>query len=381
MKIPLTKPYLPPGTKKAVMSVLDSGFITEGQVTKKFEKEIENFIGCKYALAVTSCTTGLELALRALNIGKGDEVIVPDYTYPATGAVPNIIGATTVIVDINMKTMLIDYNEIENAINDNTKAIIPVSLFGNPLDYERLNKIKEKHKVHIIEDSACSFGAEYNNKKVGTFADISVFSLHPRKFLTTGEGGIITTNNYDLFSWMNSYKHFGINLDSSSNKDIEFCQIGTNYKISDILTSIGLEQLKVIEDLHEKRKESVKIYIELIENKLNDECDNIRKCITIPSVTDKGDHSYQTFIILIPERNKILNDLRSKGIEVQIGSYSLHHHKAFNMNPCVKRSKSLYNSDLVYNSALALPLYYEISKEDQILVINELFNSIKSFIS
>ena len=251
MKIPLIKPYIDENIKKKVLEVLDSGYLTEGPVTKEFENSVRNYTGSKYAIAVTSCTTGLELALRVLNIREGDEVIVPDYTYPATATVVSIVGAKAVIVDVNPKSMLIDYDEIEKAITKKTKAIIPVSIFGNPLNYERLNEIKNKYNLYIIEDAACSIGAEYNGKKVGSLADISVFSFHPRKFITTGEGGMITTNNEDWADWMNSYKHFGMGK-ATERQEVEFEIIGTNYKLSNILSAIGLEQMKIINNLLEQ---------------------------------------------------------------------------------------------------------------------------------
>ena len=152
-KIPLIKPYITEEVKAKVCEVLDSGYLTEGPVTKEFEETIKNCIGCRYVLALCNCTVGLETALRATGIGPGDEVIVPDYTYPATADVVRIVGAKIVIVDVDPETMLIDYDAVEQAITPHTKAVIPVSLFGNPLDYDRLNRIKEKYDIYIIEDA------------------------------------------------------------------------------------------------------------------------------------------------------------------------------------------------------------------------------------
>lgn len=255
MKIPLIKPFIDDAVKSKLLEVLESGYLTEGPITHLFEDKFTEYIGCKHAIAVTSCTTGLEIALRALNIGPGDEVIVPDYTYPATAAVVSIVGAVPVIVDIDRETMLIDYQLIEAAITDKTKAIIPVSLFGNPLDYEKINKIKAKYKIYVIEDAACAVGAEYKSKKVGNWADISVFSFHPRKFITTGEGGMVTTNNKVWADWMNSYKHFGMNMDNIQREGVQFEMMGTNYKLSNLLSAIGLAQLEKIDVLLNRRRE------------------------------------------------------------------------------------------------------------------------------
>ncbi|MEQ9166588.1 MAG: DegT/DnrJ/EryC1/StrS aminotransferase family protein, partial [Fulvivirga sp.] len=167
MNIPLIKPFITQEIKDKVLEVLDSGYLTEGPVTREFENKLKEFLGVNNCLAVTSATTGLEVALRAFNIGLGDEVIVPDYTYPATAGVVPIVGAKAVIVDVDKHTMNIDYDAIEAAITPRTKALIPVSLFGSPLDYDRLNTIKHKHNLVIIEDAACSIGAEFKGEKVG----------------------------------------------------------------------------------------------------------------------------------------------------------------------------------------------------------------------
>ena len=371
MKIPLIKPYIPESVKDKISSILDSGYLTEGPTTKEFEEKVKDYIGCKHAIALTSCTTGLEVALRALNIGVGDEVIVPDYTYPATAAVAPIVGAKSVIVDIDKDTMNIDYDKLETAITNKTKAIIPVSLFGNPLDYNKLNAIKEKYNLYIIEDAACSIGAKYNGIKVGNFADITVFSCHPRKFITTGEGGIIATNNTEWANWMNSYKHFGMNMTPSDRGSIEFEMIGTNYKLSNILAAIGLSQMEIIDALLAKRQKLAGVYIELLEKVKN---------IGIPKVTTGGIHSYQTFSIFVKNRDEIMKKMRSIGIEAQIGTYSLHMHKAFkNNNDNIRLHKNFEHSKYAFNHCLALPMYHDMTNEEQQIVVKELLYEIQKF--
>ena len=368
MKIPLIKPYLPVGTKEAVGAVLDSGYLTEGPVTREFERHVEKYLGCRHAIAVTSCTTGLEIALRAVGIGAGDEVIVPDYTYPATASVIPIVGATAVLVDICPETMLIDYDVIESAITPKTKAIIPVSGFGNPLDYDRLNRIKEGYNLSIIEDAACSFGAEYRGTRVGTLADISVFSCHPRKFLTTGEGGVVTTENTALADWMTSYKHFGMSNHPSERGRVSFERIGTNYKLSNILSAVGLEQLKIADKLLARRQELAARYVEMLEN-----IDGIE----IPKTTKDGVHSYQTFLVWVKNRDAIIATLREKGIETQIGTYALHKHEAFVESKRIRQygrsgNGEFPNSSWAFEHCLALPLYFEMTEDEQTEVISSL---------
>jgi dTDP-4-amino-4,6-dideoxygalactose transaminase len=366
LKIPLIKPYIPQEIKDKVCEVLDSGYLTEGPVTKEFEVAFRAYIGCRHAIAVTSCTTGLEMALRVLNIGPGDEVIVPDYTYPATADVVSIVGATAVIVDVSPKTMLIDYDALEKAITPRTKAMIPVSIFGNPLDYDRLQSIKERHGIFFIEDAACSIGAEYKGVKVGNFADISVFSHHPRKFITTGEGGTITTNNDEWANWMESYKHFGMG-ESPNREGTVFLRIGTNYKLSNILAAVGLGQMKHIEELLNKRRQLAARYRERL-NGLSE--------IKIPETTEKGEHSYQSFCIFVQNRDRIMKQMREEGIEVQIGTYAIHMHPAFTESADIKHQGPFPGSRYSYDHCLTLPLYHEMTSTEQDLVIDHISRAI-----
>lgn len=366
MNIPLIKPFINEDIKQKVLDVLDSGYLTEGSVTKEFEQKFASYIGCKHAIAVTSCTTGLEMALRVLDIGPGDEVIVPDYTYPATASVIPIVGATAVIVDVTKDSMLIDYNAIEDAITEKTKAIIPVSAFGNPLDFDKLNEIKQKHNLYLIEDAAPSVGAEFKGVKVGNLADITIFSFHPRKFITTGEGGMITTNNDEWAQWLNSYKHFGMDMSGASREGIQFEMIGTNYKLSNILSAIGLGQLTIINDLLEKRLSLANNYLRLLETV---------KSISLPVITSNGRHSYQSFIVYHPNREIIMHRLRNNGIEVQIGTYALHMHNAFNNNPMVRIHSQMDNSKWCFENALTLPLFNDLTIEQQEMIVKEICKS------
>ena len=367
MRIPLIKPYITEEIKERVLDVLDSGYLTEGPVTHEFEQVFANYVKANHAIAVTSCTTGLEIALRALGIKPGDEVIVPDYTYPATAAVVAIVGAHCVIVDVDPSSMLIDYDAIERAITLRTKAIIPVSLFGNPLDYDRLNQIKKKYDLYIIEDAACSIGAEYKRAKVGTFADITVFSLHPRKFITTGEGGMITTENDVWADRMNSYKHFGMAMNNTFREGIQFNTVGTNYKLTNIQSAIGLGQMEHIDYLLENRRLSSTRYNRLFEN---------IQGIKLPKTTENGRHSYQSYCILTKARNQIMNTLRPQGVEVQIGTYSLHMHPAFQNQHHFRFSGDMNGSISAYNNCLALPLFHDITEEEQNYIVSRIIDLI-----
>jgi dTDP-4-amino-4,6-dideoxygalactose transaminase len=362
MKIPLIKPFMNDSIKKRVLDVLDSGMYTEGSVTNAFEEKIKDIVGCNFALAVTSCTTGLELALRCLNIGPGDEVIVPDYTYPASADVVAIVGAKAIIVDVNPYTMLIDYDELKKNITPKTKAVIPVSIFGNPLDYNILNELKKEFGFFIIEDAACSLGSSFNGTMTGNLADISVFSHHPRKFITTGEGGTVTTNNKTWYDWMYVYKHFGI-TQSEDRKSTAFSMIGTNYKLSNILAAVGLGQLDYYHELLAKRQELAQNYVNIIKEN--------SKHISLPKITEKGIHSYQSFCVFVEHRDEMIKKMRDHDIETQIGTYSLSMHKAFSENSLFV-IKDCSQSRNIYNSVFTLPLYHDLDYDTQFDIITKL---------
>jgi perosamine synthetase len=365
-RIPLIRPYITQKIKDRVCDVLESRYLTEGPVTHELEETFKKYVGCDYAIAVTSCTTGLEIALRALGVGPGDEVIVPDYTYPATADVVAIVGATAVVVDVSRETMVIDYDAVENSITAKTKAIIPVSIFGNPIDYDRIARIKSKYGVYIVEDTACSLGAEYHGRKVGSFADISVFSLHPRKFITTGEGGIVTTNNTDWTTWMTSYKHFGMAADGSRSTTA-FRRIGTNYKLSNVLAAIGLGQMEDVEMLLAERRDLADNYMGLLSGSPG---------IELPRVTEGGRHSFQSYCVYVGDRDRLIGKMAEKGIEVQIGTYALHMHEAFSASPWCRLSGELTNSRYCFDRCLALPLYHGMTGSEQEYVVSELLGCV-----
>lgn len=362
MKIPLIKPFITEEIKVKVCEVLDGGYLTEGPVTRQLEESIKDYTGCQYALAVCNCTVGLEIALRALGIGTGDEVIVPDYTYPATASVVHIVGAKIVIVDVDPTNMLIDYEAVEKAITNKTKAIIPVSIFGNPLDYSRLWEIKKKYGLYLLEDAACAIGAKYDGIYAGNLADISVFSFHPRKFITTGEGGMVTTNHPAWFEWMEAYKHFGMGS-HGSRLGTHFDSIGTNYKLSNVQAAIGLGQMPNIELLLTKRGQLAAHYNEYLGD---------HPALSLPVVTPKGTHSWQSYCILVPNRDQIIEQLKTKNIETQIGTYALHMHKAFQSNSNCRIAGDMPGSRYAFDHCLTLPLYHDMTDEDQQYVVAEL---------
>jgi perosamine synthetase len=363
-KIKLIEPVLGEEELECISEVLRSGWLTEGQQTKEFEERVKKYVGAKYAVATTSCTTAFELALRALDIGPGDEVIVPDFTHPATGNIVKWVGAKPVLVDVDLFSYNIDAEEVKEAITRNTKCIMPVSWGGNPLNMQPLNDLKEKHDLFIVEDAACSLGAEYNGKKTGTMGDITCFSFHPRKIITTGEGGMAVTDNPFYAEKLESLKKFGT---TTTNGEIRFTQFGTNYKLSDILGAVGVEQMKKIDTIINRRIELANYY-----NKLLAEVDSVRP----PEERENTKHVYQTYAAYIKKeevRDKIIAELRKKNIETQIGTYALHLQPSYEK---VKKTGKLETAEKLYRNLLALPMCHSMTKKDQEYVISEIKKSL-----
>jgi dTDP-4-amino-4,6-dideoxygalactose transaminase len=349
------KPFVNQAVKDNVCAVLDSGFLTEGPMTRRLEKAFQDYTGARHALAVTSCTTGLELALRCLGIQAGDEVIVPDFTYPATADAVATVGASAVLVDIDPGTFLIDYDAIEIAITPRTRAVIPVSEFGNPLDWTQLGRIKSRHGIPIIEDAACAIGSSYHGVKTGSLADITVFSLHPRKFITTGEGGIITTNRTEWAEWMDAHKHFGIVGKDAAGRPA-FQRIGTNCKLSDLQAAVGVVQMQHIRELLWQRQELARIYARLFAEEQR---------VSLPRITAGGESSWQSFCIKVANRDEVMNVVRAQGIEVQFGAFALHRQPAFQQSAHCRWAGALSGSRQAFDEALVLPLHHALLPGDQ----------------
>lgn len=348
--IPLAVPDVGQEELEEIGKVFSTKFLTEGTTTQDFEKAVAEYVGVKHAIAVTSCTTALHTVLECLNI-KGQEVIVPDYTYPATAEAVILAGGKPVLVDVDLESMNMTSEILKQAYNESMSVFIPVSWAGVPLEldvYERAEKLRLK----CLEDAACSLGAKIGSEFVGKIADYSCFSFHPRKVITTGEGGMITTDDDEIAEKCYSYKHFGA-------KGASFETMGTNYKLSNVLSAIGLVQMKKIERIIQDRIEKAKIYGELLSK-----IDKIR-----PAYVRNGTRqTFQTYACYVEKdgyRDKIRKALADENIQSQIGTYALHLEPAYKS---LRAVGDLTNSEKLYHNALSLPLHKDLTLDDQIKI-------------
>ena len=345
--VPLAVPDIGDDEIEEIKKVMGTGFLTEGATTKEFEQMVADYLGVKHAIAVTSCTTGLHAVLHCLDI-KGQEVIVPDYTYPATAEAVVLAGGIPVLSDVDLDSMNMTTEILEEAYDEKMTVFSPVSWAGVPLEKEMYQKAK-KLDLKMLEDAACSLGAKINEDYVGKIADYSCFSFHPRKVITTGEGGMITTDNDEMFEKCYSFKHFGA-------KGTSFETIGTNYKLSNVLSAIGVIQMKKIDKIVETRIQKAKIYEEILSK-----IDNIKPAY-VGKNTRQTFQSYTCYIEKEDHRDKIRNALADENIQSQIGTYALHLEPAYQN---MKKVGNLENSTKLFKNALTLPLHKNLTQEDQ----------------
>ena len=332
---------------REIQRVFATKFLTEGETTKEFEKKVASYVGVKHAIAVTSCTTGLHTILECLDI-KGQEVIVPDYTYPASAEAVILAGGKPVLVDVDMHSMNMTSEILESAYDEKMTIFCPVSWAGVPLE-RKIYKNAKKLELRCIEDAACSLGAKIGDDFVGKLADYSCFSFHPRKVITTGEGGMITTDDDEMAEKCYSFKHFGA-------KGSSFEIIGTNYKMSNVLSAIGLIQMKKIEKIIKSRIEKAQVYGELLSK-----IDGINPAY-VGNGTRQTFQSYTCYVEKPNYRDKIRDALTKENIQSQIGTYALHLEPAYKD---LRKVGKLENSKNLYYNALTLPLHNNLTNEDQ----------------
>jgi perosamine synthetase len=360
------KPFVGDEEIEEIKKVLESGYLAQGPKVREFESLFADYVGVKHAVATTSCTTALELALKTLGVTSGDEVIVPDFTFPATGNVVFNVGAEPVLVDVDSRSYNVDPDEVEKAITKRTKAIIVVHLFGHSADMDPIKEIAEKHGCYIVEDAACSLGGTYKGRPIGTLGDIACFSFHPRKILTTGEGGMLVTNDDEFGEKAAVLKDHGKKM-----VDGKPCFVlpGYNYRLSDVLAAIGIAQLRKFDVMIQRRRALAKKYSEmLVDADLG---------IQTPSEASWTSHTYQSYVTHVTpgygiSRDACISTLRSEyGVETQVGTYALHMQPAYSDLTSATEARLSRSSSLFLNT-LTLPLYHTLTGSDQEYVVSAL---------
>ncbi len=369
--IPITKPYFDNDEINILKECLDSGWVTQGPLTEKFENLFKEEHSCQYAVSASSCTAALHIALLALGINAGDEVIVPAFTWITSASCVEYVGADVKFVDVEKETMNIDPAKIEGAITPKTKAIIAVHLFGCPAKMDEIMEIAKKHHLYVVEDCACAIGTTYKGKKVGTIGDIGCFSFHPRKAITTGEGGMCSTNDEALYYKMIQYKNHGASL---TRKGADYGnpyyfgvydEVGYNLRLSDIQAAVGIAQFKKLHMLLEDRKRCVDYYIEKLTGNSN---------IILPILPQEFGHTYQSFVILLKTgdralRNQIMTEMQKQEIQSRPGTIAITRTE-FNRKKYGLSNGDYPVAEFCEDASLTLPIYPFMKNEELDKVID-----------
>jgi perosamine synthetase len=354
--IPIAKPMIGKEEIEAVNRILESGMLTQGKEVEAFEKEFATYIGVKNAVAVANGTAALDLALKALGIKEGDEVITTPFTFIATANAILYQRARPVFADIDPSTYNLDPNAVLESITPKTKAIIVVHLYGQPCDMDAFLQIAEDHRLLLIEDCAQAHGAEFRGEKVGKFGDASVFSFYPTKNMTTGEGGMVVTDRYEVAEKVRMLRDHG-----QSSKYVHE-ELGYNLRMTNIAAAIGRVQLRKLDLFNEKRTRNARKMIEGLKN---------LKSIVLPFVDSRVKHVFNQFVVRVEERDYVAKRLSEMGIATAV-----HYPKPVHHQPLYR--KLGYPEEICPNAieaskkVLSLPVHPALSDADVERIIRAL---------
>ncbi len=365
--IPVAKPYLGEDEKNALSKVIDSGWVTQGPKVREFEEIFAEYTGSGYAIATTSCTTALHASLLVSSIGPGDEVIVPSLSFIATANAVLHSGATPVFVDIDPETCNMAPWKIEEAITEKTKAVMPAHQMGLPAEMDEINAVAQGQGLTVIEDAACALGSEYRGKRVGGEGNLTCFSFHPRKIITTGEGGMITTNSSEIAGKLRRLRHHGMSLSDldrhkSGKVMIEtYDETGYNYRMSDVHAAIGIEQMKKLPEIIEKRRKIAFQYNEAFQK---------IKCLRIPNVPPHIFHNYQSYWIEMLDDSplgsiEVMQRLLEKGVSTRRGIMAIHKEACYS-----GYNNHLPETERIANHTILLPIFFSMTNDEVQYVID-----------
>ena len=368
MKIPYGKQSIDEEDIQAVIDVLKSEYLTTGPKVEEFEKAVAAYVGAGYAVAVSNGTAALHVACLAAGIGEGDEVITSPLTFVASANCVLYCGATPVFADINPGTYNIDPEDVRRKITDKTKAIIAVHFSGQPCEMDELHAIAGEYNLLVIEDAAHALGADYQGRRIGSISDMTTFSFHPVKHITTGEGGMITTDRKDLYDRLMLFRSHGITRDASlmtANEGDWYYQqleLGFNYRITDIQCALGISQMRKLDAFIQRRREIVDKY-----NKAFASCGQI----IIPEQAEGCNNSWHLYVIQVlgVDRKVVFDALRDKGIGVNvhyIPVYSQPYYRSHGFEEvCCPETEE------IYKHLISLPIYYGLTDQEQDYVIEQ----------
>ena len=383
MRIPIAKCVFGEEELLAVQKPLETGWVVQGPFVRQFEEKFSNFTGAPFSVATSSCTTALHIAVAALGLKPGDEVIVPAFTWVATANAVEYMGARPIFCDIDLNTFNIATDQIEALITPRTVGIIPVHLFGLCADMQPIMDIAKRHSLWVVEDAACAFGAYYRERHAGTFGGTGCFSFHPRKSITTGEGGMITTQREDVDRLARSLRDHGVSHSDSTHQQekgtfllAEYNHLGYNYRLTDIQGALGCAQIDKAEWILAERARCARIYDTMLADV---------PWLKRPDVPEGYVHGYQSYVCLFcpdeptlknveklyRQRNDLMLRLEAKGIATRQGTHAPvilgYYAQKYELRP--EQFPKAYIADRL---SLTLPLYAQMTYAEQSLVCQSL---------
>ncbi|HNC82029.1 MAG TPA: DegT/DnrJ/EryC1/StrS family aminotransferase [Nitrospira sp.] len=369
--LPITAPQFDDHEIETLRSCLASGWVTQGPMTSQFERLFASRHLLQYALATTSCTAALHLSTLALQLQPGDEVVVPAFTWVTSAHSAEYVGARAVFADVDLSTFNLDPAALEAAITPRTRAIVVVHLFGKAAPMDEIMAIARRHNLAVIEDAACAVGTTYQGRPIGAIGDLGCFSFHPRKVITTGEGGMVTTNRKDLADRVKSLRNHGatgpaFGADPSKPYTMStFEMLGFNLRMSDIQAAVGVAQMAKLDRLLAERRRLALRYSELLEG--------VDRYI-VP-LDDPG-HTYQSYVIRVRDadrerRNRIMEHLAAANIQTRPGTHAVVR-LGYYVNKYQLRPEAWPNACLAEDSSITLPIFPGMTEADQALVVREL---------
>lgn len=373
--IPIAKPTLGQEEADAASRVILSGWVTQGSETAAFERELAEYVGAPHAVAVSSCTTALHLALLVAGVRPGDEVITVSHSFIATANAIRYCGAVPVFVDIDSHTLNIDSALVEGAITPKTRAILAVHQVGLPCDLDRLMTIARRHSIPLVEDAACAIGSEYRGEKIGrSHGDIACFSLHPRKLLTTGDGGMITTANAEWDRELRLLRQHGMSVsDAVRHKSSEvifesYPVLGFNYRLTDIQAAVGRVQLARLDAQIVRRRELAARYAELLE----------ARSIAPPHEPQQVRSNWQSYVVRLPrdaDQKRVMQSMLDNGVSTRRGVMCAHREGAYS-GDVWRAGSTLVESERAQDECLILPLFTQMTDDEQTRVVDSLARAV-----
>lgn len=372
--IPITIPCTGEEEARAAADVVRSGWISQGPKVAEFERVFADYCGTAHAVAVSNCTTALHLSLVVLGIGPGDEVICPSMSFIATANSIAHTGATPVFADVDPQTFNLDPGAAEGAITPRTKAIMPVHQIGLPADMDRLNALGARRNVRILEDAACAVGSRYKGRPIGGHSEMACFSFHPRKVITTGEGGMITTDSGEYAARLRLLRQHGMSVSDAARHNSkrvmieEYVEVGFNYRMTDMQAALGIEQMKKLDWMVSRRNALAARYAQALAD---------HPWLQAPHVPDFVEHNFQSYAVTLAEgapltRNGLMQLLLDRGIATRRGIMLAHQepayaHRAGQIN--------LPHSELASAHSILLPLYPQMTDDLQDQVTSALYDA------